>query len=364
MAATKKSQCSKDALAKTVSMAAQNPLFRGGAYLLFSGVVIWLLQQDRKMGSVHHEHNELKEHNHHNDDEEYNKVIKAGIIIDRCHDPGYPVEWKDIPIKKICQCPDPLLPNKREGVDHWDAHHQVLVESAADAATEELDVVLLGDSITEHWYGTGDMGTVARSKERVNFEQFFDKKSGAPLQGLALGTSADASTNLLWHLQNGMLPDQLQPKVWLLLIGTNDLGRLDCSKRTALAGILQVARYLHGKRPGTPLLVHGLLPRNDVGADEDHPEDLTRNRCWQDILWINRRLEKFCSLHSDCYYVEADDLFLTRVESDADHPDGADAQGAVMINQTLMPDALHPNVAGYDVWGPRIVEEVLKLIPK
>jgi lysophospholipase L1-like esterase len=290
----------------------------------------------------------------------------------RCIDLDDPVEWKEIPIKKRCSCPDPLLPRNRNNVN-WKAHHQVLVQDVEYAAAlkiehgHELDVVMLGDSITERWNGTRNMGQIDPlfQKDRAVFERFFEKSrnADAPLQGLALGSSGDITTELLWHLQNGMLPDTLQPKVWLILIGTNDLGRPGCSKRTTLAGILQVAQYLHTQRPnGTPIILHGLLPRNIVYASENAQTDVKVNRFWKDILWINRELENFCALHQDLHYMESSELFLQRIGGNG--ASGGETPGAVTIKKGLMPDALHPNAAGYEAWAPRIVEEVLRLIQK
>ena len=160
-----------------------------------------------------------------------------------------------------------------------------------------------------------------------------------------------------------MLPEKLNPKVWFLLIGTNDLGRSGCSKRTVLAGILQVAQFLHTKRPGTPILLHGLLPRNDFYADESVQTDFTLNRYWLDIVWINQELQRFCSLHHEWQYMDSGNLFLANINGNNEGATERYTNAAFMINKTVMADALHPNVAGYRVWGPLIVEHVLKLIP-
>lgn len=354
MAAPRKTNSPSRVAALTV--ATQSPLMRRSVFLLSVVAIIWLFGEENSI---------LKGDN----DKNFHEMMQIRSD-NRCLDPGDPPEWNEISIKKDCQCPDPLRPSKRMDSPQWSDHHNVMVDDANYAAVSELvhghelDVVLLGDSITERWNGTRGMGQDQYPEYRAVFESFFDKtnkSSTAPLQGLALGTGGDISTEMLWHLQNGMLPATLKPKIWFLLIGTNDLGRSGCSKRTGLAGILQVAQYLHTKRPGTPILLHGLLPRNDVYANEAMQTDYTLNRYWRDIMWINRALQKFCSLHADWHYMDAGGLFLQRV-NDADHPTG-DAQGAVMINKELMPDALHPNVAGYQAWGALIVDKVRTLLP-
>ena len=200
--------------------------------------------------------------------------------------------------------------------------------------------------------GTTGVGANPAPEYREVFDEYFaprDGSGGQHLRGLALGSAGDISTELLWHLQNGMLPDTLRPRAWLILVGTNDLGRMHCSKRSALAGILNVAQFLHDRRPNTPILVHGLLPR----SDQYNTGDYALGMRWQQILWINRELKKFCALHREWHYVDASGLFLER---------RAAGSAEVVINADLMEDSLHPTVRGYRVWAPRIVEKVRKVL--
>ncbi|CAN0227313.1 unnamed protein product, partial [Hapterophycus canaliculatus] len=44
------------------------------------------------------------------------------------------------------------------------------------------------------------------------------------LGAINFGVSGDQTQHLLWRLQNGELPDELQPEVILVAIGTNNLG--------------------------------------------------------------------------------------------------------------------------------------------
>ena len=55
-----------------------------------------------------------------------------------------------------------------------------------------LDVVFLGDSITEHWNGR-DMGVFREKDYNVSlvFQKFFQKKNGSSVEGLALGVAGD-----------------------------------------------------------------------------------------------------------------------------------------------------------------------------
>ena len=61
-----------------------------------------------------------------------------------------------------------------------------------ETETERLDVVLLGDSITEHWNGR-DSGVFREKDYNVSlvFQKLFQKKNGSSVEGLALGVAGD-----------------------------------------------------------------------------------------------------------------------------------------------------------------------------
>jgi hypothetical protein len=71
-------------------------------------------------------------------------------------------------------------------------HRNVKLASQANAKEEDWDVVLYGDSITEHWLGT-ELSTrweQWQGTKRV-FQQYFNSSNGASVDGLALGISGD-----------------------------------------------------------------------------------------------------------------------------------------------------------------------------
>lgn len=274
----------------------------------------------------------------------------------KCLDSDDPLEWRtEFAISEhACHCTNPTVPVER-GTTRWTDFHQSLVTKSAalvlnndvdDKTTmSTLDVLLVGDSLTERWMGTKFLAKVQAPEFRHVFEQYFDKSksSTATLQGAPFGGSGDTSTELLWHLQNGVLGENIQPRAVLLLIGTNDLGRVGCSKKNSLAGILNVAQYIHRQRPRAIMLVHGLLPRNEVFGDGNY----TTGVKWQKIQWINRELQRYCHGQpgNQWFYLDHSQLFLRRDD-------------ASQINATLMEDALHPTVEGYQLWAPLLVEEI------
>ena len=295
----------------------------------------------------------------------------------RCHDHTDSEEiWKFIPSKRKCLCPDPSISSKdlRDNQPEWMVHHQTMLNDVIYETTIPqtipLDIVFLGDSITERWNGTRSMGTRTNFPEfRHSFDTMFNGRnssnSNAKLHGLLLGSSGDITTELLWHIQNGILnkkkqPYRLQPKVFMVLIGTNDLGRMECSKTTTIDGIITVINYISVLYPTTPIIVHGLLPRSDTYNQGDY----YLGRYWQDILYINKELEKRCRERRSqlWHYMDASHIFLTN-DTLINNGDDEDISGhQTMINETLMSDSLHPDVMGYNIWGQEIVQKVLQII--
>jgi lysophospholipase L1-like esterase len=335
--------------------------------LLVLSVFLWSMQQEDGLTQRKQGDGSEDDGLHHFFTKRKRMGSSSSHPMERCFDSDDPEEWKEFIEPGKCECEDPLFATRRYKDPIWDAQHKRLVQDAAFAAArnekddkknkrkQKPEIVWIGDSIVERWNGTKTMGSNPAPEFRTVFETYFDSPS-APFKGLALGSSGDTCTELMWHLENGMLPDELRPDAWIIMIGTNDLGRWDCSKRSTLAGILHVAQMLHTKRPKTPIIIHGLLPRSDVFRAK--PEtDYTLGRRWDQILWINRELKRFCALHDEWYYIDASKLFLRKVQAG-----GEDAEGALEILPETMDDALHPSVEGYRQWGERVVRKVEKLL--
>lgn len=182
-----------------------------------------------------------------------------------------------------CNCNDPLhgSPTHKRWRARWDnafqrnqlsLHPYVTTEEDATSQTSTapdnrlLDVLLLGDSITEHWVGT-DLGALQNGRIdpkyqgiRAVYQELFlspdnknDDNSNSNnnnVHGLALGIGGDRCSQLLYRVQNGELPPQLPvPVVWVT-IGTNDLPD-HCKEDAIVAGIVAVAQEIASR----PLVV-------------------------------------------------------------------------------------------------------------
>src|SRR5205085_636102 len=90
------------------------------------------------------------------------------------------------------------------------AHEQLL----AKAKQGGIDVYFLGDSITRRWGCSDAKYAEFLANWRANFFGW---------NAADFGWGADRTENILWRLDNGEL-DGVNPKVIVLLAGTNNLG--------------------------------------------------------------------------------------------------------------------------------------------
>jgi beta-glucosidase len=114
-----------------------------------------------------------------------------------------------------------------------------------------VNVLFLGDSITDFWHDVPWIWDKAFGK--------FDPSNA--------GIDSDQTQHVLWRVQNGEL-DGINPKVVVLLVGTNNIaiGHDDASL-TAL-GIGRLGGEVQQRLPGCKLLLLGILPRHDQFAAE------------------------------------------------------------------------------------------------
>jgi hypothetical protein len=104
-------------------------------------------------------------------------------------------------------------------------------------------VALLFNVVEEldgRWMGRQDRATGLGTLAGL-FDAHFSKAANATVEGVALGIAGDTAPNVLWRLLHGEMPDYLQPKVWWLSLGNNDLARTEVRVISHLAWLLQNA---------------------------------------------------------------------------------------------------------------------------
>jgi lysophospholipase L1-like esterase len=186
--------------------------------------------------------------------------------------------------------------------------------------------------ITEHWNGT-DLGredSKLRGHNRV-FRQLFNKKNGGKVDAVTLGIAAERCANTLYRLQHNGIGN-LHPKVWWVLIGTNDLGGEWCSEEAILAGNIAIVQELQRLRPEAVIVINSILPKNDNE--------------WPHLMRVNERLQCYAASTPRVEFFNSTDIFRNATD------------GSLM---NLM-DGLHPSESGSMVWGTAIVKRVLGII--
>jgi lysophospholipase L1-like esterase len=149
--------------------------------------------------------------------------------------------------------PPAAIPTDRLDIPEWRARHEAKL---LEARSRPVDLVLLGDSITEQYECSGP-------------EPFLDfsgvwQRFYAGRHVLNLGFGGDGTSHLLWRIMHGEI-DGLAPTAAVILIGANNIGWLNWSAADSVAGIIAVVTEVQRRLPATKILLVGVLP-SDRGA--------------------------------------------------------------------------------------------------
>lgn len=189
----------------------------------------------------------------------------------------------------------------------------------------QAQLVFLGDSITQGWEKNG----------LAAWEKHF-----APLKAANFGIGGDRTEHVLWRLQNGNF-DGLQPKLVVLMIGTNNTGHqgrdgYECSAEQTADGVRAILDLLAEKCPDTKVLLLGIFPRGENADDAFRKQNETTNVLIQSF--------------ADGRRVHWRDL----------GPKFLNADGT--LSREIMPDLLHLSPRGYDIWAEAIKADVEALM--
>ena len=179
----------------------------------------------------------------------------------------------------------------------------------------DVDLLWVGDSITHFWETTG--------------KEVFDKYYGSR-KAMNFAISGDRTGHVIWRIQHSPM-SKINPKMAVVMIGTNNVGHNSSSPAQTIEGIQIIVDMLRDQYPKMNILLLEVFPR---GAAPDDPLRLQVNE-------INKGLEdiykggkvKKVKLYS------INDLLLNK--------DGS-------LSPDIMPDYLHPSAAGYEIWASAI----------
>lgn len=139
-------------------------------------------------------------------------------------------------------------PLSRMDTPWWRARHQ---EKLALLRAGPIDLVWLGDSITQNWEVSGP-------PDWMDFAPVWRQYYGGR-HSLNLGFKGDTTQHLLWRLTHGEI-DGIDPRVAIVLIGANNLGRVRNTAPQIVAGIDAVVDTMRTKLPRTHIILLSILP--------------------------------------------------------------------------------------------------------
>jgi beta-glucosidase len=186
----------------------------------------------------------------------------------------------------------------------------------------DAELLMIGDSITQGWEGKG----------KKVWAEFYGKR-----KALNLGVSGDKTQDVLGRLENGNI-EGLSPKLAVLMIGTNNIGRKADGDKSddVVAGVKAIVEKLREKLPEMKILVIGIFPRGE--QESDPPREVIKKA--NEVLANLADGEKV-------FYLDIGDKFLA-----ADRT----------LPKDVMPDFLHLSAKGYRIWAEAIEPTVAKLL--
>ncbi len=228
-----------------------------------------------------------------------------------------PVYQKDIPSTMAASRPEP---GEGDGWPLWMKHHDQRCQWVAE---KEVDLLMVGDSIVFGWSRIG----------KPVWDEVYEGR-----KGVNIGSSGDQTKHMLWHFQNGGLTGMKDhnPKVVLVMIGTNNRGIPELHGYDTAYGILALLKEIHAQLPKSKILLMPIFPRGLTPKDEGR----ARNN---EINEIIRTYVDDTTVH----WLDIGHVFLNE--------DGT-------MKKELMPDGLHPNEAGYRVWADAMEPTLKKFL--
>ena len=185
-------------------------------------------------------------------------------------------------------------------------------------AKGNVDLVFIGDSITQGWEGRG----------KGVWEKFYGKRNT-----VNLGIGGDRTQHVIWRLDNGNLKD-ITPKAAVIMIGTNNSGS-NSSKEIA-DGVRAIVKQIRAKSPKTQILLLGVFPRGTNNEDKRRQVNADANK-------IFSKLDNGKYVH----YLDIGPKFLEKNGT---------------LTREIMPDLLHLSEKGYTIWAESIEAQLGKLL--
>lgn len=209
-----------------------------------------------------------------------------------------------------------IVPAPRDG-SAMELHQKFL----ARAEQGEIDLLFLGDSITQGW------------NDNAVWKRYYGNRNAANF-----GIGGDRTQHVLWRLANGEIAG-ISPRLVVLMIGTNNIGQN--SPEEIAEGVRTIVETLKSGLPETRILLLGVFPRGvtrTAGLEEDGQDPR--------VAQVNELIAPLGETER-VTYLDIGESFLDEAGN---------------IPRDLMPDFLHLSQRGYRVWAESIEPTVWMLM--
>ena len=211
------------------------------------------------------------------------------------------------------QTHDAIQPVPRDG--RWMKRHESMNSRVAEG---NVDLVFIGDSITQGWEGRG---------KAIWAEYYGDRNA------VNLGIGGDRTQHVIWRLQNGNLKG-IHPKAAVIMIGTNNSG--DNTAEQIAEGVTKIVQILRETTPQTKILLLATFPRGANPKDARRMVNESSNAMVSDL-----------AKDPSVYYLDIGNQFLEDDQT---------------LSREIMPDLLHLSEEGYEIWAKSIEPTLKKLL--
>ena len=197
------------------------------------------------------------------------------------------------------------------------AFRQKHANNVARAHEGDIDLMFMGDSITDGW----------RTGGKAVFEKYYGS-----LRTANFGIGGDTVQGVLYRLRDGE-GEGYRPKAIMLMIGTNNSP--SASSAEIAEGVGAIVLDLRTCFPDAKIILLAIFPRAAPG------EALRIT-----VTGANPILAKLDD-GQHVFYLDIGDKFLA-------------ADGSLPAD--VMPDKLHPNAKGYEIWAAAVNEKLTELM--
>jgi lysophospholipase L1-like esterase len=191
---------------------------------------------------------------------------------------------------------------------------------AESARRSDVDLVFLGDSITDYWRMSG----------KDVWEEFYGSR-----RAVNFGIGMAETGNLLWRIHAGHF-DVIRPQLIVLMIGTNNTQYGKHSPQQIAEGIATIIENLKARQPAAKILLLGIFPRGKTSNDPYRLNNEAANRIIAEL-----------GDGKQVVYRDIGEIFL--------EPGGS-------IRPDITTDNLHLNALGYRLWAEAIEEDIARLL--